>query len=163
MKRAWDGHSSSYDSGSGSGTAQQSEQSNWGLSSHPYASAYSSLNPFQPSPLHNEASFDQYSNREPPVKKSRASDIHDALNGGDLGSEMGDDDDEDDEDDDGDDGNGKTAGSAKKGRGGKGGDKTKIKLTRGSRSVVYLSDASTLTLQSLHSVCERKRQLGRRY
>lgn len=126
MKRAWDPDAAT--------NKVNGSSEPWGLSSHPYASAYSSLsNPFQPSPLHNETSLDQYSNREPPIKRNRPGDLQSSLNEVDLGSEMGDDDDEEDEEDDGDDANSKTTGSAKKGKGGKGGDKGKVKLTRGSR------------------------------
>lgn len=105
------------------------------MQSHPYASAYSSLpNPFQPSPLHNETTFDNGYSREPPIKRSRPSESG-SINQPDsrAPSEMGDDDDEDDEDDD-EDGDGQSGKGGKKGKGGKGADgKGKIKLTRGSR------------------------------
>jgi len=106
------------------------------MHSHPYASAYSSLpNPFQPSPLHNETTFDSGYSREPPIKRSRPSESG-SINQADsrAPSEMGDDDDEDDDDDD-EDGDGQSGKGGKKGgKGGKGADgKGKVKLTRGSR------------------------------
>lgn len=132
MKRAWDtGSGGNY--GAGSGASQ--DDSPWGhLSSHPYASAYSSLpNPFQPSPLHNEQHFDQDSGRDYGSKRPRGSDaasLH--QNGSEGGSDGGDDDDDDDDDDDGDDSQVGTSGKKGK-KGGKGDGKTKVKLTRGSR------------------------------
>jgi hypothetical protein len=131
MKRAWEGNSgAAY--GAGSGSSQ--DESPWAhMSSHPYASAYSSLpNPFQPSPLHNEQHFDQDSSREYGSKRPRASDaasLH--HNGSEAASEGGDDDEDDDDDDDGDD---SLAGaSGRKGKKGGKDSKAKVKLTRGSR------------------------------
>lgn len=127
MKRGWESNSSA---GYGMSSSTNDEPSWPHMQSHPYASAYSSIpNPFQPSPLHHEASFEGYA-REPPVKRSRPSESGSLQPGSQAPSEAGDDDDEDDDDDE----EGEEGGKGKKGKGAKGADgKGKIKLTRGSR------------------------------
>ena len=79
-------------------------------------------------------------------KKPRISDIGEGSSQGKEGESDGDDDEDDDEDDDGEDGvvgaKGTPSGRGK-GRGGKGAEgKSKVKLTRGSRCVVF--DALTV-------------------
>jgi hypothetical protein len=122
MKRGWENSKSPF--GSASGGEHGREDPTWvNMPAHPYASAYSSLpNPFNPSPLQNEATFNE-GYREPPVKRSRASE----ANGSEAASDNGDDDDDEEDEDEADDSK-----TGKKGKG-KGDGKQKVKLTRGSR------------------------------